>query len=313
MVAQLLLIIGLLVYPGFVFSILYGGILIWIYRKIRARMQGRRGPPWYQTYADIMKLLSKETIIPRNAWRVGFIGAPIISIVSLATAMLLIPIWSSKPLLGFVGDTIVLLYLLTVPTFAIILAGISSNSPYGIVGASREASLLVWYELPFWFSMATILILTGTLSVEKIVSTQATLGPNIVRAPLAFIAFIIAAQAKLAKRPFDIPHAETEIVAGPYTEYSGVLRGFFEINEALKWLTISSVAATFFLGWPITGNPVFNALLFMVKVALFAIIFAVIDIVNPRFRIEQAHWPLWEVALIIALIDLVRILAGIGV
>ncbi len=313
MVAQLLLIIGLLVYPGFVFSILYGGILIWIYRKIRARMQGRRGPPWYQTYADIMKLLSKETIIPRNAWRVGFIGAPIISIVSLATAMLLIPIWSSKPLLGFVGDTIVLLYLLTVPTFAIILAGISSNSPYGIVGASREASLLVWYELPFWFSIATILILTGTLSVEKIVSIQATLGPNIIRAPLAFIAFIIAAQAKLAKRPFDIPHAETEIVAGPYTEYSGVLRGFFEINEALKWLTISSVTATFFLGWPITGNPVFNALLFMVKVALFAIIFAVIDIINPRFRIEQAHWPLWKVALIIALIDLVRILAGIGV
>ncbi len=313
MVAQLLLIIGLLVYPGFVFSILYGGILIWIYRKIRARMQGRRGPPWYQTYADIIKLLSKETIIPRNAWRPGFIGAPIISIVSLATAMLLIPIWSSKPLLGFVGDTIVLLYLLTIPTFAVILAGISSNSPYGIIGASREASLLIWYELPFWFSIATILILTGTLSVEKIVSTQAALGPNIVRAPLAFIAFIIAAQAKLAKRPFDIPHAETEIVAGPYTEYSGVLRGFFEINEALKWLTISSVAATFFLGWPITSNLVFNALLFMVKVALFAIIFAVIDIINPRFRIEQAYWPLWEVALIIALIDLVRILAGIGV
>lgn len=313
MVAPLLIILGLLVYPGLVFSIFYGGILIWVYRKFKARMQGRRGPPWYQTYADIMKLLTKETIIPRSAWRPGFISAPIISIISLLTAMLLIPVWSTRPVFGFLGDTIVLLYLLTIPTFAVILAGISSNSPYGIVGAGREASLLVWYELPLWFAIATVILVTGSLSIENIVGFQAATGPNIIRAPLAFIAFIIAAQAKLAKRPFDIPHAEVEIVAGPYTEYSGVLRSLFEINEALKWLVLSAIAATFFFGWPLTGSPALNSLLFIGKVALFAILFTVIDVINPRFRIEQAQWPLWKIALIIALVDLVRILAVIGV
>lgn len=313
MVVPVLLILGILIYPGLLFSIAYGGILVWVYRKVKARMQGRRGPPWYQTYADITKLLVKETIIPRRAWKIGFTGAPLISIIAFLVIMLLLPVWSSKPTLGFLGDAIVLLYLLTIPTFAIILGGLASGSPYGIVGAGREASLLVWYELPLWFSIIVVLVLAKTLNIQDIAAAQAAYGPYLAKAPLAFIAFIIAAQAKLTKRPFDIPHAEVEIIVGPYTEYSGVLRAFLEINEAFKWLVISAVAATFFLGWPMTANPLVNTLLFIIKVAIFALIFTVIDVINPRFRIEQANLPLWKIALVLALIDLVRIVLGIGV
>ncbi len=304
-------LVEVIVFPGLVFSILFGGIIVWMYRKIRARLQGRRGPPWYQTYADIFKLLIKETIVPLRAWKLGFISAPVASVAALLTAVLLLPFFGKFSALGFLGDAIVLLYLLTIPTFAIIFGGMASGSPYGIVGSGREASLLVWYELPLWLSAVAVFALSNTITVSGIVEEQALHGPFAIRLPLAFIAFLIAAQAKLAKRPFDIPHAETEIVAGPYTEYSGALRALFEISEALKWLTISALGATLFLGWPVIGNVVVDALVFLGKIVFFALIYAFVDVINPRLRIEQAGWPLWEIAAFLALIDVVRVCVGL--
>jgi len=301
----------ILVYPGLIFSVVFGGIIVWMYRKVRARLEGRRGPPWYQTYADVFKLLIKETIIPWRAWKIGFVAAPMISLAALFSAILLLPFFGKESALGFLGDAIVLLYLLTVPTFAIIFGGMSSGSPYGIVGSGREASLLVWYELPLWLSAATVFALANSISVSGVVEEQALHGPFAIRLPLAFIAFLIAAQAKLAKRPFDIPHAETEIVAGPYTEYSGSLRALFELSEVFKWLAVSALAATLFLGWPLIGNIVADALIFIGKIVLFALIFAFIDVINPRLRIEQAGWPLWKIAATLALIDAIRVCAGL--
>ena len=310
-VPLLTILAEILIYPGLMFSILFGGIIVWMYRKVRARLQGRRGPPWYQTYADIFKLLIKETIIPLRAWKAGFIAAPTISFAALFAAILLLPFFGRESALGFLGDAIVLLYLLTIPTFALTFGGMASGSPYGIVGSGREASLHVWYELPLWLSAATVFALANSISISGIVEEQALHGPFAIRLPLAFIAFLIAAQAKLAKRPFDIPHAETEIVAGPYTEYSGSLRALFELSEVFKWLAVSALATTLFLGWPLIGNTIVDALIFMVKVVFFALIFAFIDIINPRLRIEQAGWPLWKIATALALIDTIRVYVGL--
>jgi len=298
------ILFGLLVYPGLIFAFLTGSMLYWLYRKVRARFQARKGPPWYQVFADVIKLLSKETIIPSTAGKIFFLMAPLLAITGCLVSIVLLPMGSQYPTASFTGDLIVILYLLTLPGLALIIAGMNSGSPYGTIGATREASLMIAYELPFALSALTVGIYAGTLSVASIVQAQLSRGAFVSHYPLATIAFILCMLPKMGKRPFDIPEAEYEIIAGSLTEYSGVLLGLFEMANAIKWFVIPGFAVVLFFG----GST--NIVEFLGKCIGVTLILAFIDILYPRFRIDQGFKFFLKIALPIAIIDFVRVLLG---
>ncbi len=281
-------IFSLIIYPGLLFSFIFGGLYDWVKRKIEARAQSRRGPPWYQSYADFFKLMFKEQIIPVTASRSSMMLAPLISLVALLLALLIIPFGFTKPPVSFMGDLIVLIYLLVVPSFTVMLAGSSSGSPYGSVGAGREVSLLLAKELPFVISILSPAIVVGSLNFSEIVSYQLSHTWFLVLNPFAAVALFICLIAKLSLRPFDISEAEQEIVAGWLTEYGGPLYGIFTLSKFAKWIVMGALFSSLFLGGG-DGLPCpWNVLWFLVKITIFVIIMALIHAANARFRIDQA-------------------------
>lgn len=295
-------------------AFLIGALFYWAFRKFRARFQARRGPPWYQPFMDIVKLFSKESIIPSTASRIPFILAPLISFTGYLVIALMVPISQMffAPL-SFAGDLIVILVALTIPSIALIIGGVSSASPYGAIGAGREASLLVASEGVLLASALTPAIYSGTLSLAGLIKVQAVSGPFIAKFPLAATAFFICILLKLGRKPFDIPEAEVEIVAGPYTEYSGPLLGFFEISNVLRWFIMPALGVNLFLGggrftdMPQTSIPVF--LILSIAIVVLA---SYLDSQNPRWRVDQAfrHMLTWIAAL--SVIDGLRAATGVG-
>jgi NADH-quinone oxidoreductase subunit H len=280
-----------------------GAIFYWVFRKVRARLQSRRGPPWYQTFADVTKLLSKESITPEIADKAIFYLAPLLAFAGYVVALLQLPFGNIYPPLS--GDLIVVLIFLTVPGFAIVLGGLSSGSPYGAIGSSREITLLVAGEVPFVISALVTGIQANSMNIFDIVAAQSQFGPMAFHYPFATISFLMGMLLKLGRKPFDIPDAEVEIVAGPYTEYSGSLLGLFEISNALRWFVIPAFAANLFFAGGL-GNPV----VFFIICLVLVILISFIDAINTRYRIDQAFKFVLIWATLLAIIDLVRATTG---
>jgi NADH-quinone oxidoreductase subunit H len=282
-----------------------GAIFYWVFRKVRARLQARRGPPWYQTFADVVKLLSKESITPEIANKTMFQLAPLLAFAGYIVALLQLSFGNIYP--PFPGDLIVVLIFLTVPGFAIVLGGLSSGSPYATVGASREIALLVAGEVPFIVSALVVAIQAKSMNIFEIVAAQSQLGPMAFHYPFATISFLMGMLLKLGRKPFDIPDAEVEIVAGPYTEYSGSLLGIFEISNALRWFVIPAFAANLFFAGGL-GNPIVFFIICLVLVLLMSFI----DAINARYRIDQAFKFVLASATLLAIIDLIRATVGLA-
>jgi NADH-quinone oxidoreductase subunit H len=147
-----------LVFPGLLFTALVGLFLTWVDRKVTAVIQSRVGPPWFQPFADVGKLLSKRMIIPRGAQMVGFIGAPLLAVAGATLTAVIVFQALFDPSTGFMGDLIVLVYLSAIPGIALIIGGSSSRSPFGAVGASREMSMILAYEVGFLLAVATVVV-----------------------------------------------------------------------------------------------------------------------------------------------------------
>ena len=154
-------LIAILIWPGLICGTLLGWLYMWFIRKLSARFQGRQGPPFYQPFFDFIKLLGKETIIPGNINRVLFYGLPVVSLASVIFALALVPV-PGNPLKAFPGDLIVFIYLLETPALCEILAGFSTRSPYGQVGASREAMMSLAYNLPFLAAVIALAVRAST-------------------------------------------------------------------------------------------------------------------------------------------------------
>ncbi|MCU0613013.1 MAG: NADH-quinone oxidoreductase subunit H, partial [Candidatus Eisenbacteria bacterium] len=207
-----------------IMSAVLGLLTRYIDRKVTARVQWRVGPPWYQPFVDILKLLGKETVLPRLAKGTLFLAAPVIGFaaVSVGGAM----VWSHAIGFGpeFVGDLIVLVYILTIPSLMLVLGPGGSGNPYGAVGASREMKLLLAYELPFVLALVVALVHTGgSLRIEDIVAGQAQHGVVLasISGVLAALVALVCVQAKMGLVPFDMAEAETELMGGILVEYSG--------------------------------------------------------------------------------------------
>lgn len=295
-----------LIFPGFLFSALIGLLAGWVDRKVTARVQWRVGPPWYQNFTDILKLLGKETIVPSQA-KLTFLLAPcfgLLSAVLVATLLGKSIIWPSQ---SFIGDLIVVIYLLTIPAISIILGASASSNPLASVGASREMKMVLAYELPFILSIVVVIIRSaGAIQIGGILSHQINFGSNIasLSGALAFLVALLCIQAKLCFVPFDASEAEQEIMAGALIEYSGLPLAIFKLTKAVLLYIMPVLLSVLFLGKDL--SPLFSILKFT------AILTAIILIknTNPRLRIDQVVRFFWGPVTLLAAVAVVLALLG---
>lgn len=300
---------NILVFPGFIFLSLYGLVVEYVDRKLYARFQNRIGPPWFQPLADFIKLVGKETIIPCEADARIFRLLPAFALASASTAFLYIPAWGVKSLFPFEGDLIVVLYLLTIPTLTFFLAGWYSTSLYAAIGAVRAMTQLFAYEVPLFMALLGPAILAGTWSVSGAAAYYCAHPLLALFNVPGLLVGLVATQGKLERVPFDIPEAETEIVGGAFTEYSGRLLAIFRMTIDVEMVTVSALIAAVFIPFFVTSAPVLGFLLFVVKTLAVVFVLAALRSVLARLRIEQMVDFCWKyltpAALLQVLIDLI--------
>jgi len=296
---------------GFLLTAIIGLIASWIDRKVTARVQYRVGPPLFQPLIDIVKLLGKETLIPKGASKTTFMAAPLIGITSVMIVSTLLWLNNIDPSKGFLGDLIVVIYLLTIPSLSIIMGGFASANPYASIGASREMKLILGYELPFVLAVMVPVIRSGySIRLGEILTYQAQSGVVVgsISGTLALIVVIMCVQAKLALIPFDMPEAETEIVGGPLIEYSGSGLAIYKLMKNMLLFVLP-----FFLMIVFMGGFRFDGIHLLYGVLKYVGLVALITVIrntNPRVRIDQAVRFFWGPMTVIAVIAVALALIG---
>lgn len=249
-----------------VLALVGGGIVGLLYRgldrKIAAHMQARIGPPLRQPFFDLGKLLVKETVIPKTAVAWVFSAMPFLAVLASFTALLYLPIGPFGPILEGHGDAILVLYLLAVPALAMALGGFASGSPLGVVGAQRELVMLVSYEFPLAVVLVAVAWRLSTLGLSPAFSlgTMAqhplwgAVGPLGVLALVVLLgSLLVVTPAELAKIPFDIPEAETEIAGGLMVEYSGTYLALFYLADVVRTVVMAGLVVALFVPYGLAG------------------------------------------------------------
>ncbi len=304
----------------------------WFERKVLAAMQDRLGPTrtgWHglgQPLADAVKLLGKEDLVPAGADRRVFLFAPLVVFVSAILSAAVIPFGGTVEIFGrdvnlFIADLNVgALFILAVGgvgVYGIILGAWSSANRYSLLGGLRSAAQVVSYEVVLGLSLVGIFILAGSLNLRQIMEKQAetlSLGPIdipnwfILSQPLAFVVFMISAVAETNRLPFDLAEAETELVAGFHTEYSGFRFSLYFLGEYINMIVVSLFASTLFLGG--TNGPGsekywgLGLLWLFLKVILFMFFYVWLRATIPRFRFDQLMGIAWKVLFPLALANI---------
>jgi NADH-quinone oxidoreductase subunit H len=285
---------NILVFPGFLFLIVFGLAAEFYDRRIYARLQNRVGPPWFQPFADMVKLFAKEHIIPERADPRVFKLVPMFALASTVTAFFYIPLWKTQALFSFNGDMIVVLYLLTIPTLTLFLAGWYSCSAFSTMGAMRSLTQLFAYEIPLLSSILASALLANTWSLSEITVFYSRHPGLWVFNLLGFLISIVMLMGKLEKGPFDIPEAETEIVAGSLTEYSGKLLALFRLTFDIEMVVGASLLAAVFLPFGLGAGPAVGFALFFIKVLLIIGAISLFRTVLARLRIDQMVNLCWK-------------------
>lgn len=302
----------LLIFPGFLFTVLAGAMMAVLNRKVSARFQFRVGPPWHQSITDIVKLFGKETILIKNSFIPVYIAAPLVAVASLMIAALVVGMAAFLKL-DLVGDLLFFVYLLLIFTVCIIIGGFSSRNVFAGFGSGREINLLIAYELPFFLSILIPVIKTGyLLKFTGILAWQSANGAVIgsISGLIGFVVMLLCIQAKMGLTPFDVSEAETELVGGFMTEYSGPLLGCWKIASSMLYVILPLTVVVLFLGG-IMGTTVIGTILGILKYLGVVILMIIIRNTNPRLRINSIIRFFWKPLTLIALIGV--ILAVIGV
>jgi NADH-quinone oxidoreductase subunit H len=296
--------VAFLLFPGGIFLLGSGLVFEYMDRKLVARFQNRVGPRWFQPLADLFKLLAKEEIIPAGVIPALFVILPIIALTAALTASLYIPLFGFKPVFSFSGDLIVTVYLLSMMTLCIGLAGANTENRFSLVGATRALTQLFSYEAPFLLALLGPAIALGTWTIGDINAGAQTGLWFIIRQPIGFIVAMVGLMGKLELPPFDAPEAETEIVAGALTEYSG--RGFalFKLGRDVELVLGLTLIASFYLGGFATP------LDFIWKTVLLLLVTAALQSLFARLRIDQTVGLWWRTGMILVLLQLVVIIIG---
>ncbi len=307
---------------------------VWLERKVVGHMQNRWGPtrvgPFglLQPAADGLKFLFKEDLTPPHVYRPLFLAAPLIAVICALTSIAVVPFGNSIPLFGYdiplqITDLniglLVILGVTSMGVYGVALAGWSSNNKYSLLGGLRASAQMVSYEIALGLSLVGVLIQSGSFSLRDIVAAQSGtfLGfiPrwNIFHGQfIGFFIYLMAAYAETNRIPFDLPEAETELVAGYHTEYSAMKFAMFFMAEYANMITVACVATIlFFGGWsgPLFGPPLLQALLpvgyFIVRIFCFLFLYIWIRGTLPRFRYDQLMAFGWKFLLPLAIANLV--------
>jgi NADH-quinone oxidoreductase subunit H len=299
-------ILAYLIFPGFLFAGLIGLLATWIDRKVTARLQYRVGPPWFQPWADLLKLLGKETIVPTAGNRIVFLTAPLIGLAGVVLAA--VTLWPTKA--GYSGDLIVVIYLLLLPAIALMLGGSASGNPLSAIGASREMKLILSYELPFVLVISTVILKCGGIDLGSLTAFQAKHGwlINSFSGALSALAALIVGQAKLGAVPFDLAEAEQELAAGAILEYSGPALAVIKLTRAILYYIIPLFLVVLFLGG-FTLTPL-GMVELLVKYLIILTIIILLKNTNPRLRIDQALRLFWGPVTVIAAFGFILALFG---
>ena len=301
MTDPVLLFLYIFVFPGIAFLLAYALFCEFLDRKIAARMQQRVGPPFYQPFADLIKVLAKEVIDPEGVDRRIFDTAPLVAFAAVMTAYFLIPVIGSSPF-EFEGDLVVALYLLSVPAIILFVIGWLSRNVFCAMGGVRAVTQLFIYEVPFFLALLAPAMMAGTWSISEIAAWQQQHVWFALLQPIGFIVAIIGLQAKLERTPFDIPEAETEIVAGPWTELTGRRLAVMHLATDISLVAGSALIAAVYLGGPFLpwqvspgwlGATVGFAL-FLVKTLAILLVLSSIRVATGRIRLDQLNDIGWK-------------------
>ena len=286
-------------------------------RRILGWMQDRIGPNrvgplgLLQPLADLIKMLSKEDLIPTAADRMLFCLAPAMAAIPAILTFAVVPLAAPAVILGHrvnlqVADldvgVLFFLALSSIAVYGVALGGWASNSKYALLGSIRGLSQLISYELSMGLSLVPVVMLARSLKLSDIVDAQAQM-PFIVYQPLAFLIFLVSIFAECKRVPFDLPEAEGELVAGFHTEYSGMRFGLFFVGEYINIIALGALASLFFLGgW---RGPILPPICwFFIKVAVFCFLFIWVRGTLPRLRYDQLMHLGWKVLTPLALLNI---------
>jgi NADH-quinone oxidoreductase subunit H len=297
-------IIALLIFPAGLALMAYSLVYEFVDRKLVARFQNRIGPRWFQPLADFIKLLAKEEIIPEGVNPALFISLPVVALAAALTAALYVPIFGLKPAYSFNGDLVVTLYLLSMMTLCIGLAGANTKDRFSLVGATRALTQLFSYEAPFLLAMLGPAIAIGTWNIGEINAGAATNWWFMLTQPFGFLVALVGLMGKLELPPFDAPEAETEIVAGALTEYSGRGFGLFKIGRDIELVIGLTMIASFYMGG--ISSPID----FLWKTLVLLLVTALLQSLFARLRIDQTVGMWWRVGVIVVLLQMMVIILG---
>jgi len=301
---MLAMLFKILVFPGFIFMLVYGILFEYIDRKVYARLQNRIGPPWYQPLADLLKLLGKETIIPAEANKGMFQTLPVVSLAAVAVAFVYVPVFGNSSIASFEGDLIIILYFLTIPTICAFLAGWYSRGVFATIGSVRTLTQMFAYEVPLFMALLAPSLIAGTWSVAGMMDFYSAHPLYILINIPAFFVVLISGQGKLERAPFDSPEAETEIVSGTLVEYSGKLLAIFKVSISCELVLVSSLISAIFLPF-MTGIVIVDFMLFLVKTIGVLLFLVLMRSAMARLRLDQMVSFYWKYLTPIAVLQIV--------
>lgn len=314
----LFVIIKIVVIFGAVMNVV--GLLSWVERKVMARVQMRPGPtrvgPFglLQPFADLLKFVFKEDVIPTNANTFLYIAAPLISLIPAFLSFAVIPFGPSFQVTDLSVGLLFIFAVTSLGVYGIALGGWASNSKYPLMAAIRSSAQMISYELSLTLSVVGVLLIANTLSLRELVLAQQTslfgFIPrwNILLQPVAFVVFVISGIAETNRLPFDLAESEQELVAGWHTEYSSMKFLMFMMAEYANMIAVSALATVLFLGgWhgPMFGPQLLQMVLptvwFVLKIGLFIFFYVLMRATVPRFRYDQLMKFGWKVLLPLSL------------
>ena len=307
------LIAGLVIMLILINAVLLGAAVVsWGERRLLGRFQNRVGPNrWgpfgaFQPIADLTKLITKEDIVPYGADKLAFTAVPIIMVAAVLLGTAVLPFAKDVALVDLNVGVLFVLAVSSLTSIAIFTAGWASNNRYALFGAGRAVAVLLSYEVPVVLSLLGVVMVAGSMSLGDIVAAQAV--PFFLVQPLAFFVFIAGMSAELNRTPFDVAEAESEIIAGYHTEYSGIKFALIQAAEFGGVLVVSGLIATLFLaGWAGPAADWLGWLWFLIKVFIGIFLFVWIRSTYPRLRLDQIMAVCWKFLMPLSIINLAAV------
>lgn len=296
-----------LIFPGFLFQFLCGWFFEWFDRKLLARYQRRIGPRWYQPFADLLKLFSKEDLLPKGTLELVAAALPIVSLCAVLTAGMYIPI-AGFQLYAFEGDLIIILFLLSIPTLAYYLAGVTSVGIYSVLGGSRSILQYFSYEIPLLIALSGSAVLARSWSIQGIINAQNQSAPFIIFQPLGFLLAMVGLIGKLKRDPLDIPKAKSEVVAGSLTEFTGTKLAFWHTVMNIQTVVGIFLIISLYLRFGLFSGGIIGGLFFFLKFLVLSALLSTVSSVYARLRIDQLSGLGWKVLAPLALLQLIVVI-----